>query len=438
MDECAIACNGAALPHEEISRKLTACQRDTLTVSSCRLDATTLGPIKAQAHPDLSLRLEAVSGTVDLQSAQLREVVVLGSKVDRIELFDATVDRVRIAPSTAAVPDAYQGGERQEPARVAMQAVDARGCHARMFALVAADVTGTVDLGHARVDDTLDLTWSKATTVSLRFGDVLRLEGARLQTDRALDLFGTRTSQVSLNWAHLGDVNLETATVDRVLSLREAVVARRLDASWLSAGALVVEKTELGSMELGYAHLGILDIGPSLKIDTGPIVVDGLHVDAVSGDIPGLTGRLTSGANTEGAFHSLETALRNAGRNDDANAVAFEGEHLTALIAAKLPRADAAIVLALLFAFVAVAYACCKRATKTLNPFQVFLCALDIVLPSFVDIGAVSAWTNYSDRSKENADVKLDHTSHNVAFVMRILGTMAFTYLLLYVANLRG
>ena len=206
---------------------------------------------------------------------------------------------------------------------------------------------------------------------------------------------------------------------------------------WLSAGAIVFDQARVETLDLGYAHVGLLDIG-SVAFGKG-VTATGLHVDAIGGDVQALTGKMGHGPDAAGAFHSIEAALRSGGRYSDANTVAYEGSWLTAGIAGKLTGQGAAFVIGLLAAFLLVAALCCKPSSKDIHwPFRVFLCALDIVLPSFVDIGALSAWTNYDDAAKENVAVRIDDWYRTTAFVMRILGTLAFTYLLLYVANLRA
>jgi sugar/nucleoside kinase (ribokinase family) len=109
------------------------------------------------------------------------------------------------------------------------------------------------------------------------------------------------------------------------------------------------------------------------------------------------------------------------------------------VVAGKLPAQGATFVIVALAVFVGVAMFCCRPCSKDLAAWlRTFLCALDIVLPSFVDIGALSAWTNYSDASKPKGAVELEGWHRTMAFVMRIFGTIAFTYLLLYVTNIRG
>jgi uncharacterized protein YjbI with pentapeptide repeats len=323
MTDCQIHCNGGPLNADKLQGdQLNACEEGTVSIAQCSVDSSALAPLLTQAHPDMRLLFSGVSGTIDLQGTQLRDVVIVGSNLDRIDLHDATLDRVRIAPSLDPMPDAYAEAA-VAPARVAIATVDARGCHARTFALLASDV-GDVNLKHARIDDTLDLTWTRAGTLSMRFGDVLRVEGARLTTQRELDMFGARTSQASLAWADLGTLNAETASVDRVLSLSHATIHGRLDGFWLSAGALIFDQTHLDSVDLGYAHLGLLDIS-SVTIGGGPVAVAGLHVDAIGGDVQPLTTKMTGNPDAAGAFHSIEAALRNGGKYGEANTVAFQG-----------------------------------------------------------------------------------------------------------------
>ena len=215
MADCSIPCTGGSLSAAEVSQRLQGCEHDTLTIKACRVDAAAdaLRPLRAMAYPDMRLSFDAVTGAIDLHGAQLRDVVVLGSNLDAIDLHDATVDRVRIAPSTDPMPDAYASDARAPKNPIEVKTVVARGCHARSFALLAAKVGGAVDLKHVRVDDTLDLTFTLADSVSMRFGDVLRLEAARLTTTQDLDMFGARTSQASLAWANLGALNTETGSI---------------------------------------------------------------------------------------------------------------------------------------------------------------------------------------------------------------------------------
>jgi hypothetical protein len=196
-DVCKVDCNEGKLLRAEVKRRMTECPRDTLQIASCHLDSDALAPLRLQSHPDLIVTFQAVTGTVDLQGAELHQVVVVESKVDTVVLHDATVDRVRIAPSTSPVPDAYQEPATAPSDRAPLKAVDARGCHAKMFGLLESDVSGAVDLRHARIDDTLDLSWTRAGAINVRFADVLRIEAARLQTDQALDLFGARAPRRS-------------------------------------------------------------------------------------------------------------------------------------------------------------------------------------------------------------------------------------------------
>ena len=436
MANCSVPCNGGSLTADALQDTLTLCAQDTVSISTCRLDSDALAPLRAQAHPDMRVAFYAVSGTIDLQGTQLRDVVIVGSRLDAIDLHDASVDRVRIAPSNDPMSDAYAVGA-VAPVRVAISTVVARGCHARTFALLASDV-GNVDLKHVRVDDTLDLTWTQAVSLSMRFGDVLRLESARVTTQREFDMFGARMSQASLGWADLGTLNAETASVDRVLSLSHTTIRGRLDGWWLSAGAIVFDQTSVASIDLGYARVGLLDIS-SVTIGDGPVAVAGLHVDAIGGDVQTLTGRMVGQEEAAGAFHSIETALRGGGKYAEANTVAFQGSWFSAGVAGKLPGPGATLLIALLTAFVLIAACCCRPFPKTIHTvLRVLLCALDIVLPSFVDIGALSAWTNYDDAAKPQGAVELDGWRRTIAFGMRILGTIAFTYLLLYIANLRA
>jgi uncharacterized protein YjbI with pentapeptide repeats len=437
MTDCQIHCNGGPLNADQLRGDLLkACEQGTVSVAQCSIDPNALAPLLTQAHPDMRLLFSAVRGAIDLQGTQLRELVIVGSNLDRVDLHDATLDRVRIAPSLDPMPDAYAEAA-VAPVRIAISTVDARGCHARTFALLASDV-GDVNLKHARIDDTLDLTWTKAGTLSMRFGDVLRVEGARLTTQRELDMFGARTSQASLAWADLGTLNAETASVDRVLSLSHTTIHGRLDGFWLSAGALIFDQTHLDSVDLGYAHLGLLDIS-SVTIGAGPVAVAGLHVDAIGGDVQPLTTKMAGNPDAAGAFHSIEAALRNGGKYEEANTVAYQGSRFSAGVAGKLPTQGATLVIVALAVFVGVAMFCCRPWSKDVAAWlRTFLCALDIVLPSFVDIGALSAWTNYGDASKPKGAVELEGWHRTMAFVMRILGTIAFTYLLLYVTNIRG
>jgi uncharacterized protein YjbI with pentapeptide repeats len=437
MDDCAVACAGGALQAGDLAKFVGQCEHDTLTVSACSVDSAALALLRGGAHPDLHLTLSSVTGTIDLQGARLRDLVVVASSIAEVDLHDATLDRVRIAPSMDPTPDAYSK-DAVAPGRVHVSTVNARGCHATNFALLASDVDN-VDLRHAQVDDTLDLTWTQAASVSLRFADVLRLEGARLTVNKGLDMFGARASQASLSWADLQAVNAETASVDRVLSLSNTVIRNDLDGYWFSAGAIVFNGTRVASMDLSYAHLGLLDVDSALGFESGPVKATGLRVDSIGGDVQVLTRRIVRNADSEGAFHSIETALRNGGRYAEANTVAFEGSPLTAGVAAKLPGSLAVVVIALLVLCCWAAAWCCRAVSNDkLRPWRVFLCALDIVLPSFVDIGALSAWTDYDDTAKKDAEVKIEGERRTIAFIIRIVGTMAFTYLLLYVTNLRG
>jgi uncharacterized protein YjbI with pentapeptide repeats len=413
------------------------CDHGAMAITTCHVDAAGLAPLRAQAHPDVRLTLTDVTGTIDLDGAQLRDVMVIGSRLDRLILHDATVDRVRVAPSSDSVPDAY-AKDAVARARIVVSAVDARSCHARTFALLAADIDD-LNLRHIRVDDTLDLTFSHARALSMRFADLLRLEAARLTTDGELDMLGARMSQASLAWANLYALNAETASVDRLLSLGNTVIVDRLDGYWFSAGAVVFNGTRVGRMDLSYSHLGLLDIDSALGFESGPIEATGLHVDSIGGDVRAPTRRIDHETDADGAFHSIEAALRNGGRYNEANAVAFEGSWYTAIVAAKLPGELAiGVVGCLVVCFFVAAWCCRAEADDRQNPWKILLCALDIVLPSFVDIGALSAWTDYADAGKEGVEVTITGARRTVAFIMRILGTMAFTYLLLYVTNLRG
>jgi len=436
MPDCNVQCSNGSLRSDELEPKLNECAHDTLTISNCRLDSAAFATLRAQAHPDIRLSLSDVSGTLDLSGTQLRDLVLVRSSLDRIDLHDATLDRVRIAPSTDAMPDAYLEGT-PPPARITITTVSARGCHARTFALLATHVINEADFQHARIDDALDLSWTQADKgLSLRFSDVVHVEAARLVTKPALDMFGARASQVSLAYADLGGLNVETASVERVLSLRRTSIAGPLDGYWLSAGTIVFDSASMRDVvDLGYAHLGLLELG---GIGKASLHVEGLHVDSIGGDLAGLSVKLIGGGD-EAGFHSIEAALRNSGRSGEANAIAFEGSRLSAIVSGKLPWQGGLGLIALLALFVFVAARCCWRSTKRDRKLpHVLLCALDIVLPSFVDIGALSAWTNYDDGAKKDVEIDFAGSPRTQAFVLRILGTMAFTYLLLYVTSLRA
>jgi uncharacterized protein YjbI with pentapeptide repeats len=432
--DCEVPCFGS-LQAANLESVLKACSHGVVSISTCRVESDALAPLRAEAYPDVRLSFVGVSGTLDLQGAQLHDLMVTGSTLEQLDLHDANVDRVRVAPSSSTVPDAYAAAA-VAPTRVSIGSVDAHACHARMFALLATEI-GDVDLKHARIEDTLDLTWTQVSTLSLRFADVPRLEAARL-AGGTLDLFGARISQASLSRATLQSVDAETASVDRVLSLSDTMIAEKLDAGWLSAGAIVFNGTRIGSMDLSYCHFGLIDIDSALA--SGPIEAAGLHVDAISGDVRALTSRIDRAADTDGAFHSIETALRNGGRYSEANAVAFRGSWITAGFAGKLPGELALGVVGFFVLCFFVAARCCKPAAREpeQRTWKVLLCALDIVLPSFVDIGALSAWTDYDGGDRKDPDVRIEGWRRTVAFVMRILGTVAFTYLLLYVTTLRG
>jgi len=433
--DCEVPCFGE-LQAANLEPVLKACQHGAVSIATCRVESDALAPLRAEAYPDVRLSLVGVSGTVDLQGAQLHDVVVVGSRLELLDLHDATIDRVRIAPSTSSMPDAY-AADAVAPIPVSTTSVEARACHARTFALLATQV-GDVDLRHARIDDTLDLTWTQAHTLSLRFANVSRLEAARLVTDTGLDLFGAQMSQASLSRATLQSLDAETASVERVFSLSNTVIREKLDGYWFSAGAVVFNGARVGSMDLSYSHFGLVDIDSALAFESGPIVATGLHVDAISGDVPALTSRIDHKADTDGAFHSIEAALRTGGRYSEANTVAFQGSWITAGLAGKLPGELALGVVGFFVLCFIVAVWCCRPVTRgPQRTWKLLLCGLDIVLPSFVDIGALSAWTDYDD-GKKDPDVKIEGARRTIAFIMRILGTMAFTYLLLYVTTLRG
>jgi uncharacterized protein YjbI with pentapeptide repeats len=433
--DCEVPCFGS-LEAANLEPILGVCQHGAVSISTCRVESDALAPLRAQAYPDVRLSFVAVSGTLDLQGAQLHDLMVTGSRLEQLDLRDANIDRVRLAPSSNSVPDAY-AADAAAPVRFSIASIDARACHARTFALLAADV-GDIDFRHARLDDTLDVTWTQAHALSLRFANVPRLEAARLVTETGLDLFGARLSQASLSRATLQSVNAESASVERVLSLGNTVIQEKLDGYWLSAGAVVLNGTRVGSMDLSYAHFGLIDIDSALAFDSGPIEATGLNVDAISGDVFALTSRIDRNTATDGAFHSIESALRNGGRYSEANTVAFRGSWPAAGVAGKLPAAGAIAVAGFFIAcFFVAAWSCKPVAGDLQKTWKILLCALDIVLPSFVDIGALSAWTDYSDEKKD-AEVKIEGARRTVAFVMRILGTIAFTYLLLYVTTLRG
>jgi hypothetical protein len=438
MPDCNVDCSSGALKAEELASRIEGCARDALTIASCRLEPHSLAALRLQPRPDMSLVFrKAVRGAINLTGAQLRAVTVIESDVDEIVLHDATVDRVRIAASTDPMPDAY-GADVAGPAHIAVGKIDARGCHTRVFALLGARVDA-VQLTHARIDETLDLSFTQTSTVSMRFVDVLRFEAPRLSAAKELDLLGARISQASLARADLGQVNAERASVERVLSLSNTVIRGNFDGHWFSAGAIVFNGTRVGRMDLSYSHFGLIDVDPALGFESGPVKATGMHVDAIAGDVRALANRIDPSADSDGAFHSIEVALRSGGRFSEANAVAFRGSHLAAGVAGKLPAELAGAVVALLFVCFVVAAWCCRPASRDIHrPWRIFLCALDIVLPSFVDIGALSAWTNYGDAGKHEVEIKLDGWHRTIAFMMRIVGTIAFTYLLLYVANLRG
>jgi hypothetical protein len=266
MADCKVPCHNGSLRLDELQPKLRDCEKDTLSISGCGIDSPALAPLRDQPHPDMRLALRDVSGTIDLHGTQLRDFVLVqssGPKVDRIDLRDGKLDRVSIAPPTDQDPlrDAYlekpfMPDKRSEPNRMTISTVDAQGCHATTFALLASDSTA-VNLQHLRVDDTLDLTWTKATAFSMRFADVTRVEAARLAVND-LDMFGVRTSQISLAWAELGTLNAETASVERVLSLRHTTIKGRMDGCWLSAGSIVFDYAQTQSVDLCYAHLGLI------------------------------------------------------------------------------------------------------------------------------------------------------------------------------------
>jgi uncharacterized protein YjbI with pentapeptide repeats len=438
MPDCDVDCHGGVLKAGDLATPLEECAHDALTITSCRFESDSLGALRLQPRPDMALVFQkVVRGTINLTNAQLRAVAVITSNLDEIDLHDATVDRVRIAATSDPMPDAYGAGVAA-PACITLQKVDARGCHARVFALLGAHVD-TALLTHARVEDTLDLTWTQASTVSMRFVDASRFEGARLRAGEALDLLGAHFSQASLALADLGKVNAETASVDHVLSLSNTAIRGNFDGYWFSAGALVFNGTRVGRMDLSYSHFGLLDVDPALGFESGPVKATGMHVDAIAGDVRALANRIDPSADSDGAFHSLEAALRSGGRFSEANAVAFRGSHLGAGVAGKLPPELAGAVVLLLAVCFAVAAWCCRSASNDVHRrWRICLCALDIVLPSFVDIGALSAWTNYGEAGKKDVEITLDGWHRTVAFIMRIVGTIAFTYLLLYIANLRG
>lgn len=434
--DCEVPCFGS-LQAANLESVLTACPHGTVSISTCRVESDALVALRAEAFPDVRLSFVGVSGTLDLQGAQLHDLTVIGSRLDQLVLRDAAVGRVRVAPSSNSVPDAY-AANAEAPIPVSIASVDARGCHASTLALLATEV-GDVDLGHARVDDRLDLTWTQAHTLSMRFANVGVLEAARLATGAELDLFGAHMAQASLARATLQSVDAESASVDRVLSLSNTVILDRLDGYWSSAGGVVFNGARVGSMDSSYAHFGLVDIDSALGFESGPIEATGLHVDAISGNVTALTSRIDRNTDADGAFHSIEAALRGGGRYSDANTVAFHGSWMTAGVAGKLPAGLAVGVVGFFVACVLVAAWCCTPADREPKQrrWKVLLCALDIVLPSFVDIGALSAWSDYDDEKKD-PDVRIEGSRRPLAFVMRILGTMAFTYLLLYVTTLRG
>jgi uncharacterized protein YjbI with pentapeptide repeats len=435
--DCEVPCFGS-LQGANLEPVLKACQHGAVSISTCRVESDALAQLRAEGYPDVRLSFVGVSGTLDLQGAQLHELTVIGSRLEQLDLHDAAIDRVRVAPSSNSVPDAY-ANSAEAPLLVSVGSVDARACHASTFALLATEV-GDVDLEHARVDDTLDLTWTQAHTLSLRFANVGVLEAARVTTGAQLDLFGARISQASLSRATLQSVDAEMASVDRVLSLGNTVILDKLDGYWFSAGGIVFNGARVGSMDLSYAHFGLVDIDSALGFESGPIEATGLHVDSISGNVTALTSRIDTRVDTDGTFHSIEAALRGGGRYSDANTVAFHGSWMTAGVAGKLPGGLAVGVVGFFVLCFFVAAWCCKPAAREPEQrrWKVLLCALDIVLPSFVDIGALSAWTDYDGDKTKDADVKIEGGRRTLAFIMRILGTMAFTYLLLYVTTLRG
>jgi uncharacterized protein YjbI with pentapeptide repeats len=435
--DCEVPCFGS-LQAANLEPVLKACAHGAVSVSTCRVESDALAELRAEAYPDVRLSFVGVSGTLDLQGAQLHQLTVIGSRLEQLDLHDAAIDRIRVAPSSNSVPDAYVA-TAEAPIPISIASVDARSCHASTLALLALEA-GDVDLAQARVDDALDLTWTQAHTVSLRFANVAVLEAARLTTAAQLDLFGARISQASLSRATLQSVDAETASIARVLSLNNTVILDKLDGYWFSAGGVVFNGARVGSMDLSYAHFGLVDIDSALGFESGPIEATGLHVDAISGDVTALTGRIDSKADADGAFHSIEAALRSGGRYSDANSVAFHGSWMTAGVAGKLPGGLAVGVVGFFVLCFFVAASCCKPAAREPEQrrWKVLLCALDIVLPSFVDIGALSAWTDYDGDGKKDPDVSIEGWRRTLAFIMRILGTMAFTYLLLYVTTLRG
>jgi hypothetical protein len=458
MKNCTIACNGGEWNESDFAQVIASCAHENVSVSDCHLDSTALAVLRGGAYPDLHLQLTQVMGAINLEGAHLRELVVAQSSTDSIDVHNATFDRVRIAPTDDPLLDAYAKDAGPPAVRIHFASINARGCHSTNFALLAADVgdgkggdtcsaveggntqMGDIDLRHIHIDNTLDLTWTHGSRVRLGFADVLRLEGPRVEAQCELNLFGIHASQASLAWTELQSLKTQGASVDRALSLDHATIHGSLEGSSFSAGALVFNHTSVGQVDLSYAHLGLLDIDSLSVLGAAKgVTATGLRVDSIGGDVEALTGRILPSSDVEGAFHSIETALRSGGRYAEANRVAFEGSKFTALAAAKLPTELTVVIILLLLACCFMAAWCCRPVVRDpQKPCRRFLCALDIVLPSFVDIGALSAWSDYDDAGKKGVEITIDGRRRIVAFFMRIVGTMAFTYLLLYVTTLRG
>jgi hypothetical protein len=376
-----------------------------------------------------------------LAASTLKEVIVRNPTLRRADLSHATIGHVAIVND--GLPEAYDSkpvevefrgrAKIEEIEAYALKAdnVELRGLHAR-----------SINICHLRVDDTVDLSWTRVDSqLNLGFSDITILEAPKVVAD-SVRLFGARLSQVSMKMGWFGSVDATTASVDRVLSFDRTVIRGPLDAYSMSAGVLELTLLQGDRMTAGNARVGLLllpadGVPPVQAARQFEMVGGGMRIDLVQGGPHALVQALMAGGieKNRDTILGLESTLRKAGNGFEANAVAYHVAPLQAIVSGKVPGLGVGCIV-LLFVVAAVAAFKCCRPCGEIGIWPRVLCAIDIVLPGLIDIGALRAWTDYEDTSRDAPDISVSH--RGVAFAARLIGTLIVGYMLLYVTTLRA